>query len=145
MRRFDIKSVLIMTAVVAIWLATFSAPDPGLQGPGVHIRKAMLLIIFVAAGMAAACNRGRSRAFWAAFFVTMLLLVVDVLSGYYRPDCNSIAGNWTNHLTRAFGLSSYVQTFVFCSIRDGFVIVIATVAGVFAVWVYDQSRTSEEA
>jgi hypothetical protein len=144
MRRFGIKSVLISMAVVAVWLATFSAPDPGLQGPGVHIRKAMLLIIFVAAGMAAACNRGRSRAFWAAFFVTMLLLVVDVLSSYYRPDCNSIARNWTNQVNRMFGLSTYLQTFVFCSIRDGFVIVIAAVAGVVAAWVYDKSRKAEE-
>lgn len=53
MRRFTLKSVLIAMTIVAIWLATFSVRDPSLQGPGAHIRKAMLLMVLVASGVAA--------------------------------------------------------------------------------------------
>jgi hypothetical protein len=143
MTRFNLKTMLIALAVVALWLATFSWPDSDLTGPGSQIRKAMLQVILVASGVAAVCNHGRSRAFWSAFFATMLLLSVDVQSAYYRPDCLSIARSWSRSLSQSFNLNSDLRTKLHGGIWQGLVLGIATVAGLVAVWVYDQSRRAE--
>jgi hypothetical protein len=143
MPRFGTKSLLIGVAVAALWLATFSWPDESLTGPGSQIRKAMLAVIFVASGVAAVCCRGRSRAFWSAFSATMLLLSVDILNGYFRPDCHAIASRWSKYLSQSFSLDSDVRIKLLGGIAHGLVLGIATVAGLVAAWVYDQSRKSD--
>jgi hypothetical protein len=68
MPRFGTKSLFVLVAVVALWLSTF-----GGYGAADDVRRSILLLIFVTAGVAAAYTRGRDRAFCAAFFAVMLL------------------------------------------------------------------------
>src|SRR3954466_12713642 len=68
MPRFGTKSLLVLVAVAALWLSTFG----GHRG-GDAVRRSILLLIFVTAGVAAVCARGRQRAFCVAFFAVMLL------------------------------------------------------------------------
>ena len=67
MPRFGIKTLLIGFAVVALWLSTFSG-----YFAANDVRRCILLAVLAASGYSAAYSRGRSRAFWVGFFVTML-------------------------------------------------------------------------
>jgi hypothetical protein len=68
MPRFGIKTLLVALTVAALWLSTFAN-----YSMAEDVRRSILLLIFVAAGMAALWGRGRNRAFWVGFFVAMLL------------------------------------------------------------------------
>ena len=143
MPRFGIKSLLIAFVIIGVWLASFSgAADPTMSGAGSQIRKGMLIVVFVATGIAAACNQGRRRAFWSAFFATMLLLFVNDAGGYYFPNCLTIAVTWDNYLNPILGASDNVQPIVFWGIWHGLVLGVAAIAGFVSAWVYDQSRKS---
>src|SRR3954468_22208500 len=68
MPRIGIKFVLYLFALAALWLSTFA----GYAGSH-DVRKGVLLIVFMSAGYCAVLLRGRRRAFWAGFFIVMLL------------------------------------------------------------------------
>jgi hypothetical protein len=68
MPRFGIKTLLIGTAVFALWLSTLSG-----YAAGNDVRRSILLLILVASAFAAIYGRGRRRAFWSGFFAVMLL------------------------------------------------------------------------
>jgi hypothetical protein len=68
MPRIGIKLLLFLFALAALWLSTF-AGYPGAN----DVRKGVLLIVFMSAGYCAVLFRGRRRAFWAGFFIVMLL------------------------------------------------------------------------
>jgi hypothetical protein len=68
MPRFGTKTLLIATAVVALWLSTLSG-----YAAANDVRRSILLLILVASAFAAIYGRGKTRAFWAGFFAVMLL------------------------------------------------------------------------
>ena len=68
MPRFGTKTLLIATAVVALWLSTLSG-----YAAGNDVRRSILLLILVASAFAAIYGRGKTRAFWSGFFAVMLL------------------------------------------------------------------------
>jgi hypothetical protein len=68
MPRFGTKTLLIVTAVVALWLSTLSG-----YAAGNDVRRSILLLVLVLSGFAAVYGRGKRRAFWSGFFVVMLL------------------------------------------------------------------------
>jgi hypothetical protein len=68
MPRFGTKTLLIATAVVALWLSTLSG-----YAAANDVRKSILLLILVASVFAAIYGRGKTRAFWSGFFAVMLL------------------------------------------------------------------------
>jgi hypothetical protein len=68
MPRFGTKTLLIVTAIVALWLSTLSG-----YAAGNDVRRSILLLVLVLSGFAAVYGRGRRRAFWSGFFVVMLL------------------------------------------------------------------------
>jgi hypothetical protein len=68
MPRFGTKTLLIATAVVALWLSTLSG-----YAAGNDVRRSILLLILVASAFAAVYGRGKKRAFWSGFFAVMLL------------------------------------------------------------------------
>jgi hypothetical protein len=68
MVRFGTKSLLLGCVLAAMWLSTFSG-----FAAGRDVRASVLLVVFVAVGCAAVTSRGKRRAFWAGFFVVMLL------------------------------------------------------------------------
>jgi hypothetical protein len=68
MPRFGTKTLLVATAVVALWLSTLSG-----YAAANDVRRSILLLILVASAFAAIYGRGKTRAFWSGFFVVMLL------------------------------------------------------------------------
>jgi hypothetical protein len=68
MPRFGTKTLLIVTAVVALWLSTLSG-----YAAGNDVRRSILLLVLVLSAFAAVYGRGTRRAFWSGFFVVMLL------------------------------------------------------------------------
>jgi hypothetical protein len=68
MPRFGTKTLLIATAVVALWLSTLSG-----YAAAHDVRRSILLLILVASAFAAIYGRGKTRAFWSGFFAVMLL------------------------------------------------------------------------
>ena len=68
MPRFGIKTLLVGTAVFALWLSTLSG-----YAAGNDVRRSILLLVLVASGFAAIYGRGKRRAFWSGFFAVMLL------------------------------------------------------------------------
>jgi hypothetical protein len=68
MPRFGTKTLLIVTAVVALWLSTLSG-----YAAGQDVRRSILLLVLVLSLFAAIYGRGTRRAFWSGFFVVMLL------------------------------------------------------------------------
>lgn len=68
MPRFGTRTLLIVFALVALWLSTFSG-----FAAAQDVRRSMLLSILVAAACLALYSRGRRRAYWAGFAIVMLL------------------------------------------------------------------------
>jgi hypothetical protein len=68
MPRFGTKTLLVATAVVALWLSTLSG-----YAAANDVRRSILLLILVASAFAAIYGRGKTRAFWSGFFAVMLL------------------------------------------------------------------------
>jgi hypothetical protein len=68
MPRFGTKTLLIATAVVALWLSTLSG-----YAAANDVRRSILLLILLASAFAAIYGRGKARAFWSGFFAVMLL------------------------------------------------------------------------
>jgi hypothetical protein len=144
MPRFRIRSLLLLTTAVCLWLATFSGEaDPSLQGPGSHFRRVLLATVLIASAVAAVSSSGHRRAFWSAFAAMMLLIMTVILGGYSRPDVGAIARSWIENL-QGIGLSRWLQTLVYCAFRDGLVLVCATFAGIVSAFVYDQIRKTNE-
>src|SRR5262245_47453075 len=68
MPRFGTKSLLVIFAVAAAWLSTFSG-----YWAAQDVRRSILLMILVTSGALAIYTRGRRRAFWSAFAIVMFL------------------------------------------------------------------------
>jgi hypothetical protein len=89
--RFGIKSLLFTVAMAALWLSTFT----GYYGAG-DVRSFIMLCILVAAGVAAINYDGRRRAFWAGFFITVLVVGIN-----HQP---AIGVQWIRYLLNSYGL-----------------------------------------
>ena len=136
--RYGIKTVLIAFTVVALWLFTlrdFVAAN--------EIRTAVLFIVALTAGIAAVCHRGQQRAFWAGFFVAMILVGGPVWppNRPLIPNVNIAARGWTEALFQTTRISFITFNAVFYSMKAILLLAISTVAGYAAARVYDQSRS----
>jgi hypothetical protein len=68
MPRFGTKTLLAAFAVVALWMSTFAG-----YAAARDLRASILLLIFVASGLAAVFSRHSRRPFWCGFFAVMLM------------------------------------------------------------------------
>jgi hypothetical protein len=68
MPRFGTRTLLAAFVVVALWMSTFT----GYAAAG-DVRASILLLIFVASGLAAVFSRHTRRGFWCGFFAVMLM------------------------------------------------------------------------
>jgi hypothetical protein len=75
MPRFGTRTLLVVFALVAVWFATFGASSSSAASvmAAQDLRRSMLLLVLVAAIGLAITRRGRTRAFWAAFSIVMVL------------------------------------------------------------------------
>ena len=84
MPRFGTRTLLIVSGLIALWLATFAG-----HGAAQDVRRSMLLLGLVAATCLAIFSRGQRRAFWTGFAVVMFLcggLSMDRPLHRYVPD-----------------------------------------------------------
>ncbi len=145
MRRFRLRTLLLLVTAVCLWLATFSGEaDTALQGPGSQVRRLLLAIVLIASAVAGVSNHGHRRAFWSAFAAMMLIIMTELISGYIRPDVGAITRSWIASLQQRISLTGWMQTLIHCAIRDGLILAFATLAGIVASIVYDQSRKSAD-
>jgi hypothetical protein len=139
MPRFPIKRLMAFVAAVAFWFATFKMPDPTNRGIGPQLQLIMPLMILVSAGFAAIYFRGKRQAFWAGFFVGMLLVFGRL---FRSPDLLLIAESW------AGGIVSETQRDAFDLVKATFwlllMLLFSAVQGLIASVVYEQSRTDNK-
>lgn len=162
MPRFGTKTLLIGTAVIALWLSTLSGYTAGSD-----VRRSLLLLILVSSVFAAVYGTGKRRAFWSGFFVVMFLCGgMDLQRPLHRylPDfawlmspvpnaqAYQIASNYRGQLTvrppqGAAGPAVLTASFstsepVWAVVASTAWILILSVAGGFiAVYLFVQNRT----
>lgn len=147
MPRFGIKSLLIVSAGLALWLSTFSR-----YAAASDVRKALLLAVLIASSYAAIRFEGRRRAFWGGFAVTMLIhgftipfdpSVPELLWFGYAPKLD-----WSGHATNkllpyiaASGSQLYQQLYpaVQATFAALWVLVVSMLIGWICAHVYDQT------
>jgi hypothetical protein len=153
MPRFGIKTLLFSFLVVALWLTTFSG-----YALANDVRRGVLLAVLAGSGYAAVYLRGRQRAFWAGFLLTMLAhgfslaeafdsLTTPLRFGYVsRLD---FAGVLTNRLVlyvAAQGSPHYDATYraMEATFAAVWVLMMSTVIGLVGLSVYDHCHKVKE-
>ena len=145
MPRFTLKSMLLIFAVVAIWLSAFVA-YPANYG----VRYAIVLLTTVAAGLKAYCSRGRQKCFWLGFAV--VLFMAAFTEGILGPNLR-----WLDQSVRPFFTSVNIYgnrqmpgpgeqkvEFVSETIKFGVALILAALAGLMGMDIYDQGSTPNE-
>ncbi len=137
--RFGFKSLLIGVATAALSLSTFT----GYRGHG-DVRSFIMLCILVASGVAAVNYDGRRRAFWAGFFITVLLVGIN-----RQP---AIGVQWIRYLLNSYGLR---QSLPNCNLDNRFIfldatmqavvsLLIATAMGFIGILVYENCQRAKD-
>jgi hypothetical protein len=133
MPRFGLKSALLGVATVAVWLAT-------LQGYtwGRDVRACILLTIAAASFVAAIHFKGRRKAFWVGFSISIILTQLPLPPHY---ELNYL---WLTRLFERMDMSAHPTNFIYMSFLDtvhAFVTFgIAIVVGFIGTQIYDQSN-----
>jgi hypothetical protein len=153
MPRFQIKTLLIAFAIVALWLSSFSgfaAAD--------DVRRSLLLAVLAVAGYAAAYCRGRRRAFWAGFFFTMLAHGFSLAATFDSTSVQhkfgyistlNFTGSFTNRVIpflAAQGSPAYHETYraIEATFAAVWVLTISTVIGLIGLSMYDYGHEREK-
>jgi hypothetical protein len=152
MLRFGTKSLLMLIAVVALWLSTFSN-FPGAE----DVRNSILLLILIGCALMAYCTEARRRVFWLSFFA-VIFVFSGIISIRFLP-----AFDWIRRQTETttpslpfeetadglFGATSQQSSVSYegdpahDTVRAGGMLILATVAGFIGVYIYGQSRKSD--
>jgi hypothetical protein len=141
MPRFNLASLLIVIAVVALWLSTFTA-----YTGADDVRAFIMLAIVFASGAAAVYSTGAKRAFWGGFFAGTLAMGSRTTFFAYSPRLtwlNRVSADvarrfpdggipqW-KHNSESIQASLYLLTWL----------VMATILGLICLWVYWQFHKS---
>jgi hypothetical protein len=139
--RFRIKSLLIVTAVVALWLSTLT----GYTGSN-DIQAFVWAAIVIMAGVAAMSYTARRRAFWTGFFGTLLLSSMRTVFSVYGANLNwtqklstQLTTNWQGDASGRGRMVLNINATLILLV----LLVAATVIGFLCVFVYDQSKKTE--
>jgi hypothetical protein len=140
--RFGIKSLLIVSAVVALWLSTLY----GYTGSN-DIQAFIWTAIVVMSAVAAASYSGKRRAFWAGFSGTSLLTSLRTPFSTYGANLEwtqklsmDLAKAWQGDIAGRGRLVLNINT----TLMFVTLLAAATVIGFLCVFVYEQSRTTED-
>jgi hypothetical protein len=138
MVRFNLKTLLICSAFVALWLSTFF-PFPGAS----DIRAFLFTAILVTSGVATFSYTGRRRAFWGGFFGTMLALAT-------RTAFNTFGASftWSQRLAQELSRRISDTPVGLANLSNGIhltfflieIVLMATLIGFASVYIYDRSR-----
>jgi hypothetical protein len=139
MPRFGIKSLLISCAVIALWLSTF-----GGYLVGADVRDSILLVAYLAALLAAICNRGRRRIFWIGFFSVLpaFAILPNTFGSFFAPDFH-----WVDWLLGSMGIRDFDQpndyyNAVVDTCRAIWLMLMSTIVGWIGTRIYDHSQKS---
>jgi hypothetical protein len=136
--RFRISNLLAVVAVISFWLATFSMPDQSRTGE--QFRLAIPFMACITSGFAAIYFRGRSRAFWVAFCVTLTLLDSQL---HFRiqviPSVFYIAASWGEGIT-GNSRDYWTTQLLTCSLQILLLFGFSILAGAMVAGIYDRNR-----
>ncbi len=135
MPRFRLKTMLIVFALVALWLSTFTG-----YAAGGDVRRSMVLLTLVASIFAAYCSDGSQKAFWLCFAIVIVPMGGGIY--YYSPEMPIPNFFWTTNLFSrpATPLGSAITE----TIRAVGALLLATIAGFIGVYIYSQTRKSDD-
>lgn len=140
--RFRIRFLLIVTAVVALWLSTFT----GYTGSN-DVQAFIWAAIVIMSGVAAVSCTARRRAFWAGFCSTMLLTTTRTVFTLFGARLS-----WTQNLSRGLaekwqgdiGGRGQVVLNINATLILVTIVVAAILIGILCIFVYDQSKIIEK-
>ncbi len=139
--RFRIRTLLITFAVVSFWLGTFGLPDQSRTGD--QLRLVMIMAVCITSGFAAIYFRAKRRAFWAAFFVTLLLFHVQFqFRSQFLPNVYWIADSWAEQLNQGHANDS-IATVTKSSLGIGLLLGLSATVGLIVAGIYDCSRAQK--
>ena len=135
MPRFDVKTLLLVFAVVALWLSTFTSHFFANE-----VRNLILYAILLISGLSAFCFRGRRQMFWLGFFATMLLFMFGS-SAASPPHLRWCAQLYISYKPAHLGSSlSAFDNGVIASMALWLILICSTVMGFVGMRIYDQSQ-----
>ena len=138
MLRFGLKAMLIATAVLSVWLSTFT----GFSGAA-DVRAFILTAIFVTSGAAAYYCTARRRAFWLGFFGCLVVVGTrGVFQGFGANFqwAQSLSRDWglsltSNNPARAQTILGINQTLIY-----GCIFIAATLIGLMCIYIHDRAQ-----
>jgi hypothetical protein len=140
--RFRIRTLMIAFAVVSFWLATFGLPDQSRTGE--QLRLSMIMAVCIASGFAAIYFRAKRRAFWVAFFVTLLLLYGQFqFRSQFLPSVYWIAASWAEQLNQGRSKNDSVTLITKDSIWIALLLGFSAIVGFIVAEIYDRSPSKK--
>jgi hypothetical protein len=134
--------LLIGFAVVSFWLATFGLPDQSRTGE--QLRLSVIVAVCITSGFAAIYFRARRRAFWAAFFVTLLLLYGQFqFRSQFLPSVYWIAASWAEQLNQGRSKNDIVTIIARDSLWIALLLGPSAIIGFVVAEIYDRSRSQK--
>jgi hypothetical protein len=144
--RFGIKSLLIGFVVVAFWLSTFAD-----YSAAHDVRSIMILAALLASAFKAAYCAGKSRAFWAGFFVFFLVCAIQpkwfVVPNFnwLDPPLSRWARAFTSNIARAEKIrrENELLSAIRATIWIAIIVPLSTLFGIIATRIYDQHSKAD--
>ena len=128
--------MLIVFALVALWLSTFT----GYSAAG-DVRRSMVMLTLAASIMVAYWSNGRQQAFWLGFAIVIVPMGYGIY--YHSPEMPIPNFFWTTNLF--FRPATPQGTAIVETIRAVGALLLATVTSFIGVYIYDQTRKSDDA
>lgn len=140
MPRFDIKALLFVFAVVALWLSTFTSNFLANE-----VRNLIIYSILLISGLNAFCFRGRRQMFWLGFFATMLLFMFGS-SEATPPHLRWCIQLYISYKPAPFGVRlTPFDNGVIASMALWMILICSTTMGFVGMRIYDQSQKAPAA
>ena len=128
----------MLFAVVALWLSTITGYESAHD-----VRALLMLSVLVASGVLAAKYGGPRRAFWVAFFLTVLTTGVGGESSFGLPWAPRLLNEYGMFQILPNGHLNHTYMFLISTIHVVVLLLIATVMGCLGVLVFGGDRHSK--
>jgi hypothetical protein len=136
---------MIVIAIAAVWLSTFSLTDMHASAIGQVVRAWILLGIFLASGFAAVCYREKRRAFWGGFFVAMLMEIASsILPLQIAPRLGHVTKMFVGYLASHIDVPRLFRPLFNESVNFLLILSFCCLAGYIAASIYVASREAQE-
>src|SRR5688572_22970097 len=104
----------------------------------------MIMAVCITSGFAAIYFRAKRRAFWVAFFVTLLLLYGQFqFRSQFLPSVYWIAASWAEQLNQGRSKNDSVTIITKDSMWIALLLALSAIVGFIVAEIYDRSRTQK--